>query len=161
LFQHAERVIVVVGWGGSLAVRGLSAGVEIIRAPDWRAGGQSDSIRLALGDVHGGRVLVQPVDVPPVSSGVVRALCAAGGSAVPVWRGRPGHPVMLAQPLIEELRATHPRDGLRGLLGDAQRVVVEDPSVCWNLNDPRQLARWLRSGSPLTCSVRDGPPATR
>lgn len=149
LFRVVDRTVVVLGWSAGLVARGLPPGIELISAPEWWRGSQGDSVRLALEGLPGcTRLLVQPVDVPPVSSAVLEALLRCDGSAVPYHAGRPGHPVLLAEPELGRLREAVPHQGLRGLLAQARRVPVGDPGVCHNLNHPRQLARWLRGSSP-------------
>jgi len=142
-----DEVVVVLGWSSSLVGRGLPRAVRTVRAPRWWRGSQSDSVRAALTGHQPARVLVQPVDVPPPCAELVRALLAEGGSVVPCHAGRRGHPVVLGDEAIERLRRGPLPDGLRGVLGDARELQVDSPAVLANLNDPRQLARWLRDRS--------------
>ncbi len=161
LFQHVERLVVVVGWASGLVVRGLPEEVEVVEAPRWWTGTQADSVRLALARLPRGPVLVQPSDVPPPSVAVVEALLRAGGSAVPSFQGRRGHPVLLGCQEIERLRVARLPEGLRTLLRDAREVPVDDPRVTWNLNHPRELARWLRAGLRQDELPGDGRGTTR
>jgi molybdenum cofactor cytidylyltransferase len=143
LFQVADRVLFVLGWGRGLVERGLPSEVERVVAPRWWQGAQIDSVRLALEGVVG-PVLVQPVDVPPASPAVLAGLRSTGECAVPVYRGRRGHPVLLSAQAVAGLRARAPDGGLREVLAGAVEVPVDEPSILDNLNDPRALARWLR-----------------
>jgi CTP:molybdopterin cytidylyltransferase MocA len=149
LFREVDRVVVVLGWGAALVARDLRQEVTRIVAVDWWRGSQADSVRLGLQQLPGcTRLLVQPVDVPPVSPAVLQALLTCQHSTVPYHRGQPGHPVLLAGPELAALRQATPPRGLRSLLVDAGRIDVDDPAVCANLNHPRQLVHWLRASSP-------------
>jgi molybdenum cofactor cytidylyltransferase len=151
VFRAVDRTVVVLGWGAGLVAKDLSPDVERIVAPCWWCGTQGDSVRLALQALPGcSRLLVQPVDVPPVSPRVLEVLLRSEHSAVPLYRGRPGHPVLLAEPELARLRVAVPPLGLRGLLEAARRIPVDDPAVCMNLNHPRQFVRWLRGSSPAS-----------
>lgn len=95
-------------------------------------------------------IFVLPVDVPVPDRSTHIALADAGGVAIPIHRGRTGHPVMLSWPWIQ--------DQLLPIIGDgrdraairldqmtstfAQRVEVADASVVINLNTPCDMARW-------------------
>ncbi len=161
LSQHVSSVVVVLGWSSSLVARGLSGRVRCVHAPDWLHGSQVDSVRLALSGLHRCSVIVQPADVPPPSAALLRALLASGGSAVPHFEGRPGHPVVLGPDAVERLRNEEPVEGLRTLLQGAREVPVHDPDVLRNLNHPRELARWLRCRSPRRDPSGEGRPPTR
>jgi len=101
-------------------------------------------------------VLVQPVDAWPPRPGVVGALVerlafAGDAAAVPVHRGRGGHPVLLGRGLARALVGMDPRAGrldevLRRLAaaGRLGRVEVRTEDVLWNLNDPAAHRRALR-----------------
>jgi CTP:molybdopterin cytidylyltransferase MocA len=156
LFQSVTRVVVVLGWGAGLVGRDLPQGVERVVAPRWWRGTQIDSVRFALAEYEG-PALVHPVDVPPVAPAVVGRLRGAGGSAVPLYAGRRGHPILLSATAVRRLGAEALAGGLRSLLVTAAEVPVEDPSVLENLNDPRALAAWLRRRQ----AMRDGGRGTR
>ncbi len=94
-----------------------------------------DSLLLGLEGL--GDALVTPVDVPPAAPDTLRALLAAGESAVPTWQGRDGHPVRVVAP-----RGVHPRARLDERLRHALRIPVDDPGVCANLNTPEDLVTW-------------------
>jgi len=161
MLQHVTSVVVVLGWSSVLVARGLPEEVERIHARDWLDGSQADSVRLALMGRPRCSVLVQPADVPPPSAALLETLLASGASAVPYFEGRPGHPVVLGPDEVERLRFESPEEGLRTLLVGARQVPVLDPGVTRNLNNPRELARWLRCRSPQRCCSGDGRLPTR
>ncbi len=144
VFRDVSTVIVTLGWGAGLVAEGLDPRVRRVFIPEWWRGGQAESVRVALGELGRCRLLVLPVDVPAPSRAVLDALLDAPGSAVPCFEGRRGHPVLLGPDAVEQLREAVPEHGLRSLLRSAREVPVRDPSVLWNLNQPRDLARWLR-----------------
>jgi CTP:molybdopterin cytidylyltransferase MocA len=146
LLDRVDAVVVVAGWAGGLLTRGLPARVRVLRVARWWTGGQADSLSCAIEQIPVASVLVQPVDVPPAGGAVLDALLATGGDAVPTWQGHRGHPVLLGPGTAGRLAESRPDDGLRSLLRDAQEVAVDDERVTWNLNRPRDLARWLSSG---------------
>ena len=92
-------------------------------------------------------VAVLPVDHPLVASESVGALAAgAAPSAVPLYRGKRGHPVCLTRALAEALVAgALPGATLRDALRVAGRVDVEvdDPGVVANCNTPDRLQEAL------------------
>lgn len=102
-------------------------------------------------------VVVQPVDALPPHPALVVALAerfleGALLAVLPAHRGRGGHPVLLAREVADELvrldPATARLDRILHRLesaGRADRVEVYSDDVLWNLNDPAQYRRALRS----------------
>lgn len=92
-------------------------------------------------------VVVLPVDHPLVRPETVRALTAAATpTAVPVYRGKRGHPVALTRQFAErllsgELAAATLRDAMK--IAGRHDVEVDDPGVASNCNTPEQLAAAL------------------
>jgi molybdenum cofactor cytidylyltransferase len=106
--------------------------------------------------VAGGRapLLVCPGDLPALRSATVvellrRREAAGAGLAVPVHRGRRGHPLAIAPALIPEIESLDPDRGLRHLLdlhpGDLLSVEVDDPGCVADLDTPEDYDR-LRAG---------------
>jgi CTP:molybdopterin cytidylyltransferase MocA len=112
-----------------------------------------DSLRLALARAsqeHGWvRAVVLPVDHPLVAPAAIRALAAVGATAaIPSFRGKHGHPIMLCRALAEEIAAgAHPGPTLREVLHAAAAVdvAVDDPGILANCNAPEVLAAAWRS----------------
>lgn len=94
-------------------------------------------------------VVVLPVDHPLIRPETVRALAAAAAPAVvPVYRGKRGHPVVLARQLAErivsgELAAPTLRDAMKS--AGRHDVEVDDAGTVSNCNTPEQLAAALAS----------------
>jgi molybdenum cofactor cytidylyltransferase len=95
-------------------------------------------------------LLVTPGDLPALRPATVvellrRRQAAAAGLAVPVYRGRRGHPLVIAPDLIPEIGALDPARGLRHLL-DLRRdrllqVEVDDPGCIADLDTPEDYER--------------------
>ncbi len=105
-----------------------------------------------LADARWDRVVVLPVDHPLVTPDTVRALSAARAeAAIPVHRGKHGHPVMLRRSLAEgiasgALAGPTLRDVLRA--AGAVDVPVRDAGVTANCNTPEALAAALATVAP-------------
>jgi len=126
-----------------------------------------DSLRLALRRAleHAGwtTVVVLPVDHPLVAPQTIRALgVLTAAAAIPSWRGKHGHPVMLSRSLAEgiasgALAGPTLREVLHG--AGAVDVPIEDTGIRANCNTPEALAAALearhRSGP---ASQKGSPP---
>lgn len=120
--------------------------------PDPQAGPiGSLRVGVAAAAARGARgLLVHPVDHPLVRPATLVRL-AAGFPApgelvrVPVHAGRRGHPVVFARELFPALQAVPRGEGARWVVRRAGRgvreVVVPDPGVLLNVDDPSDLAR--------------------
>jgi molybdenum cofactor cytidylyltransferase len=124
----------------------------IVVNPDWPRG-QLSSIHAAIrslpADTTDGIILC-PVDHPLVSRHLISALIAQFDSsrkaiALPVYRGKRGHPVIFRAPLYDELLAASPGVGARQVVWahsqEIQEVPTEEEGVVLNLNDPESLKK--------------------
>jgi molybdenum cofactor cytidylyltransferase len=99
--------------------------------------------------VAGRPALVTPGDLPRLSPATVRAVLAvlAAGAplAVPVHRGRRGHPLGIAPALLPEIDDLDPAGGLRALLArrasSVREVPVDDPGALHDVDTPDDYAR--------------------
>ena len=120
----ADEVVVVLGANAEAirAVLRLPPGARVVVNPDHEAG-QSTSLRagiLAAADAATA-VVILLADQPGVTSADVRAVIDAhrrGGATIAraVYRGNPGHPVLLARALFGEALAASGDAGARTLL---------------------------------------------
>lgn len=141
--------VVVVGepFGAEVAAhaRQLDLRVRVNPAP---GRGMASSVALGFAAIAGGPAAAAwlwPVDHPAVTAATLRALAAALGDASaaevarPVYRGRGGHPPLVARALWPALAACagHP-DGARGVLRAVRAIAVEvdDPGVVHDVDTP-------------------------
>jgi molybdenum cofactor cytidylyltransferase len=130
----------------------------VVFNPDW-ATGQLSSIHAAIRslpiDATEGIILC-PVDHPLVSLRLVAELIARFDSsgqpvALPIFRGKRGHPVIFRATLYEELLAASPEIGARQVVWahskEIQEVPTEEEGVILNLNDPETLKKAATPGT--------------
>lgn len=127
-----EHVFVAVG-ARAKAVRALVPdGATVVDVPRW-ADGVSAAVRAGLGEAAGhDAVVVTPVDVPELPAAAVRRVLEA---AMPgprralvraVYRGAPGHPVLLGADHLDAIRSTATGDrGAGGYLSTHGATTVE------------------------------------
>jgi molybdenum cofactor cytidylyltransferase len=80
---------------------------------------------------------------------VLDALAAGAVLAVPVHRGRRGHPLGIAPRLAAEIETLDPTAGLRQLLdrhpGELAEVAVDDPGAVADLDTPDDYRRLVEA----------------
>jgi len=123
-----ECVVVVLGArADEIAARADLRAAEIVVCPDW-AEGMSASLRrglATLGDVD--EVVVALADQPFITAAAVARVRATPGPAVrAVYRGIPGHPVVIRRPLLDRAGALHGDAGFRDLLAGVAEVDCSD-----------------------------------
>jgi molybdenum cofactor cytidylyltransferase len=107
------------------------------------------------GDVarRGAPLLVTPGDLPALRGQTVaellrRAQAAAAPLAIPIYRGRRGHPLLIAAELAAEIESLDPARGLRHLLdlhpGELLIVEVDDPGCAADVDTPEDYASLAR-----------------
>lgn len=123
-------VVVVLGAQAEDARRLLPGGRTVV-ATTW-AKGMSASLTTGLEAVSGDdadAVLVHLVDLPDVGEQVVRRILAHGAPSVlarAVYRGRPGHPVLIGRDHLGPLAASLSGDeGAREYLIDHDTALIE------------------------------------
>ncbi len=111
----------------------------------------SDSLRAGLAAVRNASgAFIFLGDMPLVPIGLAARLVAAIGeapAALPEWRGRPGHPVLLARDAFALADGLTGDEGLgralRGLAG-VVRVASDDEGVVLDIDRPEDLAAIAR-----------------
>ena len=139
------RAIVVVGppFGDEVARHARELGAEVIVNPE-PARGMASSIALGFAALRAGDAAwLWPVDHPMVTETTLRTLVAAIGShaaARPTYRGRGGHPPLVARWLWGEL-AAGAQSSARVVLGAADMidVAVDDPGCVRDIDTPAEL----------------------
>jgi CTP:molybdopterin cytidylyltransferase MocA len=138
--DDADNRIVVVGAAADTVTALLPAGVRVVANPD-HASGMASSLRAGLGAVRVGAadaaaVVVMLVDLPDVPRAAVRRvmdLARRGGPAAArrmlaraVYRGTPGHPVLIGADHIAGVRDSAGGDrGARDYLARHSVIPVE------------------------------------
>ncbi len=91
-------------------------------------------------------ILVHPVDTPAIAAESVATLLLRSTShcaAVPLYRGKAGHPLVLphacAQVILRQESARTLEEALRSV--DVESVETDDPGVALNLNTPHDYER--------------------
>jgi len=121
--------------------------VAIIENPRYAESGMFESVKLgleSLGDGYEG-VFVTPVDIPLVLPQTIRSLMEANASiAMPRFRGRTGHPVLLRQAALPSVFAHDGSNGLKGAFGQSGcvqlAIEVDDAGVVLDADTPEEFA---------------------
>jgi len=120
-----ERVVVVLGSRADEVLAGVDFGrAEPVVCDDW-SHGQSVSLVCGLRALAGAsKVVVTLGDEPLVSAEVVALLAAAEGGTRALYRGRPGHPVVLGPAELQALISLRGDRGARDLLRGGPTIEV-------------------------------------
>lgn len=128
----ADPIVVVTGYRGEALEQHLEdLNLRFVRNERYYSTQMLDSLLLGLEELGGEarRVLVSPADIPLVEDETVAALLAAEGDFVrPLFRGTPGHPVVLSGSLLPALRTYSGEGGLKGAI-EALGIPVTDVAV--------------------------------
>ena len=130
-------VVVVLGARADEVRAGVDlSGVDVVVNEDW-ADGQSSSLRAgvrALGEVDAAVVTLgdMPFVTPTVIAGVLQFDPGRFDAVRATYHGRPGHPVLLARPLLARVGELRGDVGFRELLAGARVREFE----CGDLCDP-------------------------
>jgi len=148
-----ERLVVVLGHHAQEIQRQVRLeAAEVVINPDYRSG-QTSSLQAGLRALSADdpeALLLCLVDHPAISQGTVRSLVAtfrqSGAPVViPTYRGRRGHPVLIARPVFEELlglpRGVGADSVVRKYRPTTQFVELEDEGVVTDIDDRESYAR--------------------
>ena len=158
------RVVVVTGHRHrEVTEEGRRLGLDCLENPHHDQGMFSSIVAglRRLGAVDG--VLLLPVDIPLVRPATVIALAAAFDGAttiIPHFRGMPGHPPLLAGPLIPKILTDDGRGGLRRLLAQLPRsevltLPVWDQGILLDADTPEDWIRLSKRFERLAMGERD------
>jgi molybdenum cofactor cytidylyltransferase len=148
-----ERIAVVLGYHAEEIQRAVNLQqVQVAINPDYRLG-QTSSLQeglRALGTTDLEGVILCLVDHPAISVVTVRKLLkgfqhSQAPVIIPTFRGRRGHPVLIARPVFRELLDSKPDSGadtvVRKYRESTLFVEVEDPGVLVDVDDPETYRR--------------------
>jgi molybdenum cofactor cytidylyltransferase len=122
------RVLVVLGSHASEIRAAVDFGrAETVVCEEWESG-QAWSLRRGIAELSDGgevsKVVVTLGDAPLVTPEVIRIFVAQPPRARAVYRGRPGHPVVLGPGEISALTSLAGNEGARGFLRGGPEVEV-------------------------------------
>lgn len=111
--------------------------------------GRFYSVQLGLKELKSSAVFIQNIDNPFVNTGLLMSLQNGIGLAdfaVPVYKKKGGHPVLLSPEIIESIRkdfksTNHFNDVLKSF--NRQDVFVNDPYIGVNINTPEGYQKYF------------------
>ncbi len=118
-----ERVVVVLGaHAEQIRARVRFGRAEPVICEDW-ARGQSASLRHGVGELRGAeRVIVTLGDQPLITPAVIARFIGAADGARAVYRGVPGHPVVLGPAQMAAVEGLEGDRGARELLRGGELI---------------------------------------
>ena len=145
------RIVMVTGCNATVLERHLSGnGIIFLRNENYETTQMFDSVKIGLEYLLDkcDRVLLTPVDVPLFTAKTVKTLLDSGVPlAVPTYRGRNGHPILISNALIPEILADSGETGLRGAVGRCSRpllrIDVDDPGIIHDADTPEDFSKLL------------------
>ncbi|MGN0159676.1 MAG: NTP transferase domain-containing protein [Brotaphodocola sp.] len=149
----AEVIVVVTGYRREDLENHLAdMNVEFAFNPDFATTQQLESLKIGLSQLQNRceRIMISPADVPLVHTRTVDQLLALDGDFIrPLYKGEPGHPVILKNNWISYVLQYDGPGGLKGAMESSgcalQNYDVKDMGVILD-NDTRQdfdrLLRW-------------------
>lgn len=143
-----SKIVMVTGYNATALERHLSGnGVIFLRNDHYETTQMFDSVRIGLRYLKGkcDRVLFTPVDVPLFTASTVKAILDSGAAlACPMCEGKQGHPILIAEPLIQEILLDCGEQGLKGAMDRCSeplvRIDVEDPGTIRDADTPEDYA---------------------
>lgn len=155
----AEVIVVVTGYRREDLEQHLAdTGVEFAFNPDFATTQQLESLKIGLSRLQNRceRIMISPADVPLVHTHTVDDLLALDGGFIrPLYKGEPGHPVILKNDWVSYVLQYEGPGGLKGAMESSNCVLrsfeVADMGVILD-NDTKQdferLMRWHQSTTP-------------
>ena len=133
------RIILVVH-DDALGRRFSERGAITIVRNDRAELGMFSSIQRGVRELRSQRFYVLPADMPLVPVEVFAELCNASATHAvrPVYRGRPGHPVLLSRTIAERILLLPATADMRHALDGIEFHTIEtaDDGVCFDLDTP-------------------------
>jgi molybdenum cofactor cytidylyltransferase len=145
-----ERVVVVLGDRADE----ILARVDLLRAeavicPEWEAG-QSASLRCGVRALASGgadRVIVTLGDEPLITPSVISRFVHEQPGARAVYRGRPGHPVLLGPEQLAAISSLSGDHGARALLAHGPAVECAELCSGRDVDTPEDLEAIRHAGT--------------
>jgi CTP:molybdopterin cytidylyltransferase MocA len=137
--SEVQEIVVVLGAHADVVRASVSFGrAEPVVCENWSSG-MSETLRHGLAALRmADRVMVLLGDSPTVSAKVVQRFVSAPPGSRAVYRGRPGHPVVLGQAQIKAIRLLEGDIGARAFVGGEQ-IECSDLSSGLDVDTPEDL----------------------
>jgi molybdenum cofactor cytidylyltransferase len=142
IFSVCDDTIVVLGHDADRIRSGVTRSATFVVNPRPELG-QLSSLQCGLRAVaEADAIFFIPVDYPAIEQDTVHALLRLAGSfAMPRYRGRRGHPVLIGREMANELLACQStaRDVIRA--HDPIYIDVDDAGILEDVDDPAAYAK--------------------
>jgi molybdenum cofactor cytidylyltransferase len=163
--SELQRVVVVLGARAQQIAAAVDFGrAEAVVCDQW-ARGQSASLRCGLSQLSGTqKVIVTLGDQPLISPGAICRLLPEPGGSRAIYRGAPGHPVVLGPQQIAAAGGLRGDHGAGGLLAGGRRIECSDLCCGSDVDTPAQLhaiSRAWETAAPAPAPCRRAGPARR
>jgi CTP:molybdopterin cytidylyltransferase MocA len=136
-----DRVVVVLGARAEEIMRGVEFGrAEVVLCPEWESG-QSASLRCGVRALAGAeKVIVTLGDAPLITAAAIARFLDQPPGARAVYRGEPGHPVVLGAPQLEAAITGISGDrGARDMLRNGPLIECDDVCSGRDVDTPDDL----------------------
>jgi molybdate transport repressor ModE-like protein len=148
-----DPIVIVTGNQADILERSIGKqGVIFLRNREYSETEMFDSARIGLQYIKDGcdQVLFTPADIPLFTAQTVQKLINSGARiAVPVCDGQDGHPILIANELLEEVLRYQGKEGLRGALRQLQedicRLTVDDQGALFEFDESDRYQELLAS----------------
>jgi CTP:molybdopterin cytidylyltransferase MocA len=146
-----ERIVLVLGARAEEILAAVELGrAEAVICSDW-AVGQSASLKTGMRALAGSdTVIVTLGDQPLITADTIRRFLGQPAGTRALYKGRPGHPVVLGREQIAAIESLSGDSGARGLLSGGREIecdalspwggldvdTVDDLDVCRRLAQP-------------------------
>jgi len=143
-----SKIVMVTGYNATMLERHLSGnGIIFLRNENYKTTQMFDSVKIGLSYLLDkcDKVLFTPVDVPLFTAGTVKAILDSGAAlACPMCEGKQGHPILIAEHLLQEILLDCGEQGLKGAMDRCSeplvRIDVNDPGTIHDADTPEDYA---------------------
>jgi molybdenum cofactor cytidylyltransferase len=159
--SDADEIVLVLGHEADLIRKSLPAlPIKIVINPDYNQG-MASSLRRGLLAMDPGSeaFLVLLADQPGIGSEIINTLISRfrqtdpkRGIVRPVYRGLPGHPVLIGVRYLQEALQLQGDVGARGILlnhpGDVLEIEVHQDAVLKDIDTPQDYQEYSKHAGP-------------
>ncbi len=150
-----ENIIVVLGSEpAEIQKTVVSNNCNVVVNKDWKNGQLSSIITglNAVGKTKCDGIIILPVDHPLITVSLIRELVRNYQESkkkliIPTYHKRRGHPIIISNDLITELKAASAENGMRSVVhaheDDICEVVTEEEGVLINIDTPDDYKRYV------------------